>query len=558
VLPVRARLTARSLATSVSAPDRIDMHRGRRLDAMGWRRVLLLLVTSLLAACAGLPSTIPRENSFALPRADVGPLAERVRAALPDPSSSGFQLLPTPEFALDARVAISRHAQQSLDLQYYVIHDDATGRYLLRQVVDAARRGVRVRLLLDDLYTSGEDRFLLAIAAHPNVQVRLFNPFPYGRSNLYTRYAASLMDFGRLNHRMHNKLFIADGIAAVVGGRNIGDEYFLRDKGANFLDLDAFAAGQIVTRLGTLFDEYWNSPYSFPLLSILGSDWDPAPLIDWFDDVTSLSALPPPTPAPNADLLGHVPVSIELEQGPLRLALAHADAFADSPQKVRRSRVAPWLESSEELDSVLYNVRRQVRQAQQEVSETTPYLVPGDEGMQSMRILRERGIRFSIVTNSLAATDEVAVFTAYRRYRRPMLELGVELYEISPSRVQHSGVHFGKFGDSIGRLHAKCAVIDRRTVFIGSMNFDPRSDKHNTELGLFIYSSELAQQLLKLMDVVKAEGSYRLQLASDGSGRIEWVSTAKDGQVLSTEPESTPSRILLLDLLTPFTPEDLL
>lgn len=529
-----------------------------RLDTAGWRRVLLLLVTSLFAACASLPSTVPRESSFALPRADVGPLAERVRAALPDPYSSGFQLLPTPEFALDARIAISRHARQSLDLQYYEIHDDATGRYLLRQVVDAARGGVRVRLLLDDLHTSGEDRFLLAIAAHPNIQVRLFNPFPYGRSSLYTRYAASLMDFGRLNHRMHNKLFIADGIAAVVGGRNIGDEYFLRDKGANFIDLDAFAAGQIVTRLGALFDEYWNSPYSYPLLSILGSDRDPAPLIDWFDDVTSPSALPLPTPAPNTDLLGHVPVSVELEQGPLRLALAHADAFADSPQKVRRSRVEPWLESSEELDSVLYNVRRQVRQALQEVSETTPYLVPGAEGMQSMRILRERGVRFSIVTNSLAATDEVAVFTAYRHYRRPMLELGVELYEISPSRVQHSGVHFGKFGDSIGRLHAKCAVIDRRTVFIGSMNFDPRSDKHNTELGLFIYSSELSQELLKLMDVVKAEGSYRLQLASDGSGRIEWVSTGKDGQVLSAEPESTPSRILLLDLLTPFTPEDLL
>jgi cardiolipin synthase C len=536
------------------------MNNGRRLwarrDAQGWRLALVLVVVSLLCACAGLPPTISRDNSFALPPADTGPLAQRVRAALADPSHSGFQLLPTPEFALDARGAISRHAQQSLDLQYYEFHDDTTGRYLARQVVDAARRGVRVRLLLDDLNTSDEDELLLAIAAHPNVQVRLFNPFPHGRSNLYTRYAASLMDFGRLNHRMHNKLFIADGIAAVAGGRNIGDEYFLRHKGANFIDLDVFAVGKIVTRMEQLFDDYWNSPYSFPVNSILGSDRDQASLIRWFDDVTAPSTLPPPATAPDADLLGHAPVSIQLEQGPLRLAIAQADAFADSPQKVRRSRAGPWLESSEELDSVLYNVRRQVRQAREEVSETTPYLVPGSEGMESMRLLRERGVRFSIVTNSLAATDELAVFTAYRRYRHPMLALGVELYELSPGRVQHNGERFGKFGDSLGRLHAKCAVIDRRTVFVGSMNFDPRSDKHNTELGLFIYSGEVANQLLKLMDIVKSEGSYRLQLATDGSGRIEWESTG--GQVLTTEPESTPWRILLLNLLTPFTPEDLL
>jgi putative cardiolipin synthase len=261
------------------------------------------------------------------------------------------------------------------------------------------------------LYTSGEDELRLAVAAHPNVQVRLFNPFPYGRSNLHTRYAASLMDFGRLNHRMHNKLFIADGVAAVVGGRNIGDEYLLRDKGANFIDLDALAVGKIVTRLEALGDNYWNSPFSFPLRSVVRSDLDQPSLVHWFDDVTSRISLPPPAPPPNADLLGHVPVSIKLEQGQLRLAVARADAFADSPQKVRCSRECPWLESHEELDSVLYNVRRVVRQAREEVSEATPYLVPGIEGLQSMRILRERGVRFSIITNSLAATDELSVFT---------------------------------------------------------------------------------------------------------------------------------------------------
>jgi cardiolipin synthase C len=525
----------------------------------GWWRAVLFVAAGVLTGCASLPSAPTRESSVALPAAVVGPLAERLRASLPDSSFSAFQLLPTPEFALDARLAISRLAQQSLDLQYYEIHDDATGRYLLRQIVEASNRGVRVRLLLDDMHTSGEEQFLLAIAAHPNVQVRLFNPFPYGRANLYTRYAVSLTDFGRLNHRMHNKLFIADGVAAVTGGRNIGDEYFLRDKGANFVDLDVFAAGNVVTRLETLFDEYWNSPFSFPLSTIVSSDHDPSALIRWFGDVTSPSTLLPPAPPPDLDLLGHTPIGVGLEQGPLRLVVAQADATADSPQKVGRAGLGPWPKSNDEIDTVLFNVRRHVRQARQEVSETTPYLVPGSEGLESMRILRGRGVRFSIVTNSLAATDELAVFTAYRRYRQPMLDLGVELYELSPSRVQHSGVYFGRYGDSIGRLHAKCAVIDRHTVFIGSMNFDPRSDKHNTELGLFIYSDVLAQQLQNLIDVVKAEGSYRLQLAKDGSGQIEWVSsTAMGDQIISSEPESSPWRILLLNLMTPFTPEDLL
>ena len=522
--------------------------------------ILLATIVSLwLTACASLPTEVRRIVSHALPAAFDTPLGRISALSVPDRSATGFRLMPTPEFALNARLELAQRAQRSLDLQYYVIHGDSTGRYLLRLLRDAAARGVRVRLLLDDLNTSGEDDLLVALAAHDNVEVRLFNPFPYGRSSLHMRHMATLLDFDRLNHRMHNKLFIADSAMAVAGGRNIGDEYFLRDAGANFIDLDTFVAGKLVTRLGALFDEYWNSRHSYPISRVVRGDDDKEQLRLWFDRETRPSASPPPEPPPASDLLGHASIGAELADGRLRLAIATAEAYADSPEKVGQPRHPLQQASNPELDSVLYNVRLQVRNAKDEVAETSPYLVPGQDGMESMRLLRKRGVKFSIVTNSLAATDELVVYTGYRRYRTEMLELGVDLYELSPNRVRKNTPRFGKYGQSIGRLHAKCAVIDRKTVFVGSLNFDPRSDKHNTEMGLFIHSAELAQELLRLMEFVKLDGSYQLRLASDGSRRVEWVIRSPDGEeVLTSEPETTPWRQLLLNVLTPFTPEDLL
>ena len=256
--------------------------------------LLATLVTLWLTACASLPTDVQRSASHALPAAADSALGRISALSVADPSATGFRLMPTPEFALNARLELAQRAQRSLDLQYYVLHGDSTGRYLLRQLRDAAARGVRVRLLLDDLNTSGEDDLLLALAAHDNVEVRLFNPFPYGRSSLHMRHLATLFDFDRLNHRMHNKLFIADSAMAVAGGRNIGDEYFLRDAGANFIDLDTFVAGKLVTRLGALFDEYWNSRHAYPISTVVHGDDDKEQLRLWFDRETQPSASPPP------------------------------------------------------------------------------------------------------------------------------------------------------------------------------------------------------------------------------------------------------------------------
>jgi putative cardiolipin synthase len=445
---------------------------------------------------------------------------------------------------------------------------------------------VRVRLILDDLYTAGEDDLLLALNAYPNVEIRLFNPFPTGRKNLFTRFAANLDDFDRVQRRMHNKLFIADSVMAVVGGRNIADEYFMASKGANFVDLDTFVIGAILPRLSSLFDEYWNSPRLYPLRAIVGTDKSNEALQREFEQMTSAESVAPVletstvnaeagvtrqvevragwegTPAPEApppnDVLGYSPIKQELDAGKLGLIWANARAYADAPDKsigrVSTYGVAPI----DDVDSVRYNVIEMVRRARKEVVITSPYLIPGADGLEVMRhAVQQYGVKFTLVTNSLAATDEPVVHTGYRRYRPQMLELGVNLYELSPERVSRS-LRLGRFSTSIGRLHAKSAVVDGEQVFIGSMNFDPRSDQLNTEMGLFIDNAEIASQLLKLVGVIRQQGAYRVRLAENGKDLV-WTTTAAKGQQrVVEEPETDVWSRILLEVLAVLVPEGLL
>ena len=281
-------------------------------------------------------------------------------ASTADPEQSGFRLMPTGQYALQARLELARRAARTLDVQYYQIHDDRTGRYLLRTLRDAAERGVRVRLIIDDLYTSGMDPLLLGFDAHPNVEVRLFNPFPAGRKNFLTRFAVNIHEFDRVHRRMHNKLFIADGVMAVVGGRNIADEYFMASAGANFVDLDTFVIGAILPRLSSLFDEYWNSERVLPLRAIVKTDQPDAQLRAEFERMTSAEAVPllrvtplpgematgevvevvgstggtpePERPPPN-DVLGYAPIAEDLNAGRVGLIWPMR-----RPMPIRRTR----------------------------------------------------------------------------------------------------------------------------------------------------------------------------------------------------------------------------
>jgi cardiolipin synthase C len=513
------------------------------------------------AGCASLPpeASIKRESSSAILASPDTALGRIAADSLPAPGLTGFRLLPIGSFAFDTRVTLARRAEVSLDVQYYLLQNDDTGRYLMRMLRDAANRGVRVRLLIDDFYTTGEDDLLNGLAAHPNIEIRLFNPFPT-RGGIISRFAASIFDFGRLNHRMHNKLFIADGAFAVAGGRNIANEYFMRDGVSNFVDLDTLITGALVPQLQFLFDYYWASPYVYPLHVVAPPGADAATLRAEFETATAEPLTSPPPKPPDNDVLGYGPVADELDDGRIGLVWAEAEAYADPPDKI-----ADMMEGGKKREryldeeAVRFNVLERLKAAQTEVVMTSPYLIPGAKGMEVFRGLRARDVKVKILTNSLASTDEPLVYTAYRRYRPEMLRLGMELHELSPTRVKRN-LRLGMFGTTHGRLHAKTAVIDRKQVFIGSMNFDPRSEIHNTEMGIFVDSPQLAREMLRLMDLDKLQASYRLRLAPGGGDKVQWLAFNDDGDemVQDDEPDTDGWSLFWLNLLAPLAPEQLL
>jgi putative cardiolipin synthase len=512
--------------------------------------LLLALLLAALAGCGTLPPAAPPAPAHALPPAAAGNLADIARASTPPGEAlSGVRLLPLGPYALDARLQLIRRAAHSLEVQYYVIADDATGRLLLRELRDAARRGVRVRLIVDDLYTAPIDPLLRALAEEPGIEVRLFNPFCCARGSFGGRFAASLFDIYRLNHRMHNKLLVADGVMAIVGGRNIADEYFMLNASSNFVDLDALLLGSVVPPLQQLFDHYWNSEVLRPVQALVTT---PPPAGGWAAAFDAMSEPDHPPPAlPPVDALGYGPVGGEFDDGRIGLIWAPARAFADPPDKLH----AMTPEEAREM-SVSMEVRMKIWSAQDELVITSPYLVPGPMGIEAFEALGRRKVKTSVLTNSLAATDEPLVHTGYARYRPRLLAAGIDVYELSPERTRRSK-RLGMFGSSYGRLHAKTAVVDGRTVFIGSMNLDPRSDTQNTEIGIFVDSPALAKELLRIVRISKLQSAYRVRLTKDGS--LEWLTMDDDGEmVLTEEPESSLWLRVHNLLAAPFVPEQLL
>lgn len=514
-------------------------------------RLAGVVLVLTLGACSSLP-VLDRVAiaSEAIPLSPTTTLGQIALESAPSPELSGFRLMPLGLFSLDTRVQLARRAEVSLDLQYYQFENDETGRYLLRALRDAALRGVRVRVLIDDLYTGGHEALWHAFSAYPNVEVRLFNPFCCARDRgQLGRFLASAHEWSRLNHRMHNKLFIADGALAVIGGRNVANEYYLRSATENYIDVDAFTAGWIVPPLQYLFDRYWNSDPVYPLESVSRSTLEPDELRAMFEDLTGPKNTPPPPELPPNDILGYGPIADDLDLGRLGLIWGEAYVFADHPDKPFDGQAGgDVLETS-----VTYNVFEAIRTAREEVVASSPYFVPGPTSMAMLRELRSRGVKVSVLTNSLASTDESLVHIGYSHYRPELLDMGVDLYELSSSRLRENKRMF-LFGKSLGRLHAKLVVIDRKRLFIGSMNLDPRSATINTELGAVIDSPALARELLRIIDIDRLQSAYRVRLGPNGSA-LEWLSNDGDKEmVLHEEPDSTPWLRIKAWLLTPFVP----
>jgi putative cardiolipin synthase len=445
-----------------------------------------------------------------------------VRLTREHPGLSGIVPLREGYDAFAARVLLADHAEQTLDVQYYIWHDDISGTLLLDALRRAADRGVRVRLLLDDNNTTELDEILAALDAHPSVEVRLFNPFHRRRA----RWLDYLTDFARLNRRMHNKSFTADDHVTIVGGRNVGDEYFGAGHDVLFVDLDVLAIGPVVSDVSSDFDRYWHSQSAWPAHRVI-----PPASAASIAGVTAAAALKVSSPdaATFVNAVERAPFVRDLVEGRLSFDWAPTLMLSDDPAKGLGH--AP-------KDSLLWpRLRALMGAAASELHLISAYLVPGATGSDELAALAKRGVKVSVLTNSLEATDVAAVHAGYAKYRKPMLERGVTLFEMkrASSSPRSRRALVGGSGSSRSSLHAKTFAIDRARIYVGSFNFDPRSARLNTELGFLIDSPALARQLAETFTEGIPERSYRVRL--DEGARLEWTES-RDGRdvVYDREP----------------------
>ncbi len=476
------------------------------------------------------------------------------------PGDSAFAALPSGVDAFIARIGAIDAAERTLDLQYYIVHEGLTTRAIVDRLIRAADRGVRVRFLLDDTSSQGNDFSVRMLAAHPNIEVRLFNPLRQGRDSSVGRFFGMLAGAAKLHRRMHNKALIADNAIAVVGGRNLGDEYFGADREVNFADLDLLAAGPVVGEVSTSFDTYWNSPYALPMEAFRGRAPTEAQLTRARRNLTDYLA---------KEKIARTDYIQRIEGSDLRQRLAardipwiwgRASAVYDDPSKVGSDgvvdpdkRIGPRLQA-------------RIAEAKQELFIVSPYFIPQDAGTARLTKLARHGVKVTVITNSLAANDVGIVHDAYAPYRKPLLEGGVQIHEVraKPKLKGHDDEHElrQRFGSSGASLHTKAFVIDRRTVFVGSMNLDPRSLLWNTELGFVVESPELAEQLLAMFEQVRDPGlSYHVVLETRGDPpqpKLSWITEEKgEERMLRAEPASLWRRFSnwFLGVLAP---EDLL
>jgi len=538
---------------------------------------LALAFTALwLAGCASLPSEVDRPVSTALAKPEetrLGALVAARAAKAGTRNDSGFALVGDAELAFTSRMTLIKAAQKTLDIQYYAIFADDTTERMFEALREAAGRGVRIRILLDDFNTSGKNAQVLKLAFEKNFELRLFNPLPGGRGSMVMRILSNLKDAARLQRRMHNKIFVADNAVAITGGRNLGETYFGQSKGTNFVDIDVIAAGRIARDLSASFDQYWNNPLAYPVQSLMTAK-----------EIEALK--PPPAGAQTANLNREDPATLA---GATQAAIAESNASAASAAALPDStdlRLLTWTwapsvllvdkpskiaadadSTGESQDTTVDGLLQLMSQAKGNLLIVSPYFVPGERMMAQFADLRRRGVRVRVLTNSLASNDAPAAHVGYARYRKALLDLGIELYEM---RAEQEG-SFSSFGSSAlgggstggstsgsrASLHSKVVVMDDRLLVVGSMNLDLRSQLQNSEVAIVIRNRAISAEATRLIEPTLAAGAYRVEL--DEQGQMVWRapqgSQLKDSRV---EPDASLGLKLMLKLIGPFAPDEML
>ena len=479
-------------------------------------RSLACGVLLALSSCASIPRDFEPVPSRTWQDPDQTRLGELFSAHAPsDPTLSGVRLLDHPREAFRARFGFAALAERTLDLQYYLWKGDLTGQLLLYRALQAADRGVQVRILIDDIYHSGRDRVYATLDTHPRLEIRVFNPMGNRGAG---RSANLVYHKGTLDHRMHNKIFLVDGAVGVLGGRNIGDDYFGVDPELNFRDLDVLVVGPAAEQAGSAFDAYWNSPAAVPIAVLLDDTPGPEDLEalrrELEQHLDELDALPYTVPR-DFDATRET-----LERLAQELTWADAEVVVDSLERFEGGSESAFVQLTDELAASV----------QEDVVIQTAYLIPSKEGIANLAAVTRRGVRVRILTNSFESNNHSTVHAHYKKSRKRLLDAGVELYELrpDPELLEHFKETHSEVAASHAGLHAKAFVVDGRLTMIGSYNMDPRSRIWNSEIGLLIESEEFAAKVLDAMETdLDPENSYRVTL--DEHRNLIWTAAGPEG-----------------------------
>ena len=514
-----------------------------------WREIAALSLLALASvACSPLRPDFTKEPSSALPPVVDSSSGRYVHSEVDKHKDgvSGFRLLTLPTNALMSRLTLIDHATRSVDLQYYIFANDATGRLVAQRLLAAADRGVRVRLLIDHVGVDDKEHLLDALDAHEKIEVRFFNPFRTNNPSLPSKIAQFIVDGQRLNRRMHNKSFVVDNDVAIIGGRNIGDSYFDASENTNFRDLDVVAIGPVVEAASRSFDNYWNSDAAYPVTAFKDSHGTSADLEHARKNLAQHARAFAESDYAQAAFE-------ELPNGPTadrrgEWFWGSADLLADEPEKVELKEDQPTFRIGPKIKTV-------VDGAQQQVLLLSPYLVPGQSGTEYLTSLAQRKVDVQVLTNSLASNDEPAAHAGYVRYRSDLLAGGVKVFELRPAVGSKQDAT--AFGTSSGvALHAKAIVVDRRYAFVGSLNIDQRSKLLNTEMGVMVDCPKLAEAVAGFFaKATEPTSAFEVVLApAAGQGakstHLVWLAQEHGQQVtLDSEPDASSGRKLEVTLL---------